>query len=138
MKLDEMIEITENYRYTICCGEHVEDDIRELLLELKDRRETELKPATKFLGNTTDKQFAHIRSELIEAWEIIELLCIFPKTADNYGERVQEAAEELIDLQMTCCTMLAILGLDESQRREARRKVIEKNRSRGYYEEEGC
>jgi hypothetical protein len=29
--------------------------------------------------------------------------------------------------------MLAILGLDEQQRMEARRKVIEKNRARGYY-----
>lgn len=40
---------------------------------------------------------------------------------------------ELVDLQTACETMLAILGLDESQRQEARRKVIAKNQSRGYY-----
>lgn len=121
MTLEDAIEITENYRYTICCGEHVEDGIRELLLELQDLRSAELRPATKFLGNTKYQQYGHISEEYIEV--------------ANSLEDEQHLIEELIDLQMSCETMLAILGFDEEARRGLCRQVIAKNEARGYYKE---
>jgi hypothetical protein len=77
-----------------------------------------LRPADKFLGNTAYGQFIKISSELKELED---------------ANDAEEVIEETIDLQMSCETLLAILGLDEQQRREARRKVIEKNDARGYY-----
>lgn len=102
--------------------------IHDLLQELKQRRKYDLRPADKFLGNSRLEQYMHIDSELKEV-----------RTAMNdyaleYTDTLDNLIEELIDLQMSCETMLAILGLDEQQRREARSRVIEKNRLRGYYE----
>lgn len=103
----------------------ITDKILPLLQELKERRESELRPADKFLSNTPAIQFEHIVSELGEA-----KIAMVKKEMGMENNLV----EELADLQMSCETMLAILGFDEQQRREARKKVIEKNRSRGHYE----
>jgi hypothetical protein len=80
-----------------------------------------LRPATKYLTSTIDEQMDHIFSEVAEVENALEY--------ENY----QRVSEELVDLQMSCETLLTILGLDEQQRNEVRRKVIEKNAARGYY-----
>jgi hypothetical protein len=89
---------------------------------------SELRPATKFLGNSFNRQVSHIESEFKEVVD-----AIYNRNDETRSE--EEIAEELVDLQMPCETMLAILGLDEQQRREARLKVIAKNEARGYYKE---
>lgn len=99
-------------------------DLHELLLELKERRETELRPATKFLSCGIGKQLNKIQEEFKE----VESELAYERfNKDN-------AIEELVDLQTACETMLAILGLDEADRADMRRRVIAKNAARGYYE----
>ncbi|WP_455577082.1 hypothetical protein [Anaerosinus sp.] len=99
------------------------DIIVPALLELKEHRESSLRPATKFLANTIGQQLSHIHQEFKEVELELGYGCL----------GIDKAVEELIDLQTACETMLAILGLDEKQRMQARRKVIEKNQARGYY-----
>jgi hypothetical protein len=101
-----------------------------LLTELKQRRESELRQADKFLGASLNAQMYHVKSEFEECIEAYGNLIV---EFDYCPSKQERLIEELVDLQMSCCTMLAILGLDEQQRMEARRKVIEKNRARGYY-----
>ena len=100
------------------------DELAVLLTELKQRRESDIRPADKFLVNSIEQQLTHMESEMAKIEE--EFLCC--------DIDIEKTVEEVIDLQMSCCTMLAILGLDEQQRMESRRKAIEKNEKRGYYE----
>lgn len=125
--MDRLNELIEG------CNKWTNSNITELsilLTELKQRRESDLRPADKYLTNTPYEQFDHLKSEMIEVWDEV-------KTYDDTLLLVDEKklTEELIDLQMSAETMLAILGLNEQQRREARRKVIEKNEARGYYKD---
>ncbi len=85
-------------------------------------KEKELKPATRFLGISLGDQVNKIHSELNE---------VIKAVMDNEGK--ERIAEELVDVQQACETALAILGLTEDERREARRKVIVKNSKREYY-----
>jgi anaerobic glycerol-3-phosphate dehydrogenase len=103
-------------------------DIKGLLTELGQRRESDLRPANKFLRNSKLGQFAHMANELIE---------INDELFNNSNIDIEKVTEEIVDLQMSCETMLAIFGLDEQQRMSARRKVVEKNEKRGYYEDGG-
>lgn len=109
------------------------------LLELKDRRESDLKPVSKFVQglhpmDAVSNQFAHIESEVEEAkYEINSLLadgCCRP-----YSTQAYRTALELIDIQTSCESLLQLLGYREHGRRELRKKVIAKNIERGYYEE---
>lgn len=89
-----------------------------------------LKPATKFLNNTLDEQFIHIRQEFDEVREAKNDYKENPSQ-----ENKEHLIEELIDLQTGCETLLAILGLKTIERAMAQAQVMEKNRERGYYEE---
>lgn len=97
--------------------------VYQLLVELKERRESDLRPAVKFmhlpLGKHIEKIYEEFGEVLIAALE------------DNE----EHLREELVDLQMACETALARTGLDEQQRRGERRKVIAKDEARGYYDE---
>ena len=84
--------------------------------------EKELKPATRFLGASLADQINKIHAEWTE---------VMNAYMDNEGK--ERIAEELADVQQACETALAILGLTEDERREARRKVIAKNSKREYY-----
>jgi hypothetical protein len=128
-RLDKLINEYGQYRSKDCV------EMFDLLIELKQRRESDLRPADKFLGNSISKQRIHILSEMAKALEQLELLYQFTSRAINYDKGIERAAEELVDLQMSCETMIAILGLDEQQRMKERRKVIAKNDVRGYYNE---
>ena len=92
---------------------------------------TLLRPATKFFCNTPGQQWSHIVSEVCEAQE--SLCCDY--LPNKNAETLEALVSELIDIQMSCETMLAILGLNKEQRNDARRRVIAKNEARGYYHE---
>jgi len=82
-------------------------------------------PATKFLKNNPAVQFDHLCSEWEEVndeWMKMRL-----------GVKPVKLAEELVDLQMSAETMLAVLGLNEKGRETMRKSVIAKNAARGYY-----
>ena len=80
-----------------------------------------LKP-TKFVTNSTLKQYLHITSELIEVG--LALL----------GGDTQKIGLELVDLQISCQTMIAKHGFVGDKYSDLKRKVIEKNTARFYYE----
>lgn len=105
----------------------------EALVELKQRRESDLRPATKFLGQNFGQLIGKVCSEcdeVIEAWDDDFDQCPeqLPKEAYN------DILMELVDVQMACETALTKILPDRADRDEVRRQVIEKNRSRGYYE----
>jgi transposase len=87
--------------------------------------EKELKPAVRFIGISLADQINKIHSELTE---------VISAYMDKEGE--ERIAEEIADVQQACETALAILGLTDEQRHEIRRKVIMKNKLRGYYQGE--
>ena len=84
--------------------------------------EKELKPATRFLGLSFPDQLKKIHDEYQE---------VISAYMDKEGR--ERITEELVDMQESIETALAILGLTEEERREARRKVIAKNSKREYY-----
>ena len=64
MTLDEWIEQIEEYQKELHDIDY--SDLLSILKELRDRRESELRPATKYLSNTIMQQFSHIDSEVFE------------------------------------------------------------------------
>lgn len=64
--------------------------------------------------------FAKIMEEVVEA---------------SVEDNLQARAEELIDVITVCTSYLQTLGFDEGARSELYRRVNEKNRQRGYFEE---
>lgn len=127
-----------------------EFNVISLLQEFKARRESELLPATKFLSNTLDEQMVHIAEEYAEVYKAFETYVnnnVLSSEDDIEDEAMYEVfahedaaakdrlAEELVDLQTSAETMLALLGLNYFDRLAVRKQVIEKNRARGYYGE---
>lgn len=108
----------------------------EAMAELQRRRESELRPATKYLGLTKSQQYKKIIGEVTEFSEALDLLNQFPSAPKPIGYDSARifVLEELVDVQTACETMMAILGAGEKERNDIRRQVIEKNRRRGYYE----
>lgn len=82
---------------------------------------SDLKPATKFMGNHLKEQLEKIREELAEVMLAYQ------------NEPKERIAEELVDVQQACETALAMLGYSEDERQKVRKKVLLKNASRGYY-----
>ena len=82
-----------------------------------------LEPATKTASRSYSQQLAKIEEEY---GEVIE--------AYTDGEPKERLAEELVDLQVACETMLAIMGYSDDERQRIRKMVTEKNRARGYCE----
>ncbi len=112
--------------------------IRELRLEAlrqKEEREkgAELKAVDKFLSNTLFQQLVAIGREYQEVhYAYLDLHDSWDKPITKDPDACTKAlAEELVDLQTVCQTMLVMLGVDIDQ---VRRDVIEKNARRGYYD----
>lgn len=92
----------------------------------EQKTDSELRPAIYFMHkNTRGQQLRDIGEELYEVSQ-----------AWNDGEKPERIAEELADVQMSCETMMAMLGFSMNERKEIRKQVIEKNTKRGYYKEE--
>lgn len=127
--LKALIEALDNPEFD--CPKNADDDgcwkkcIKEALLELKERRESDLRPATKFLSCGIGKQLSKIQQEFKEVESELAY--------ERFNK--ENAAEELVDLQIACETMLAMLKLNETARADVRRRVIAKNKARGYYDE---
>lgn len=86
-------------------------------------KESDLKPATKYVKRSSlTEQIAKIHSEYLEVMSAV-----------IHNEGKARIAEELADIQEACETAMAILGLSEVERQNARKKVLLKNASRGYY-----
>lgn len=77
-----------------------------------------IKPTTKFLNNTPERQLNHMTEEMGE----------IAKALRN-GD-IENAREEIADLQLSCETLMCILGGNGEEERD---KAIQKNRERGYY-----
>ena len=93
------------------------------ILELLDLRESEPRPAVRFLHDgplVLLKKLKEEYSEVVQAYD--------------EGESRDRLTEELADVQMVCETIMAAVGLTDTQRRRMRRYVISKNMARGYYE----
>lgn len=107
---EEPYAYAEEYR-TVCL----------LLEELKERRESDLRPAVKFVHLPLSKHIEKIYEEFGEV--------LMAALADDE----ENLREELVDLQMTCETALTKTGLDEAGRRNERKKNRAKNTARRYY-----
>ena len=101
------------------------DDTRIIrpIVELMDLRESEPRPAVKFIHDGLPVQLKKLKEEYDEVVQAYEM-----------GESRDRLTEELADVQMVCETIMATVGLTTSQRRRIRRLVIKKNMARGYYE----
>ena len=101
------------------------DDARIIrpIVELLDLRESEPRPAVKFIHDGLPVQLKKLKEEYGEVVQAYEV-----------GESRDRLAEELADVQMVCETIMAAVGMSDKQRRRMRRFVIAKNMVRGYYE----
>ena len=93
------------------------------IVELLDLRESEPRPAVRFLHDGLPAQLKKLKEEYGEVVQAYEV-----------GESRDRLTEELADVQMVCETIMATVGLTANQRRQVRRLVIKKNMARGYYE----
>lgn len=97
------------------------------LTELLELRQSELRPAVKFLSQ--------------DAWTLVmKVTEEYAEVMDAYEEyakagRSVHLAEEIADLQFACETLLAKIRPDVKERRGIRKFVICKNYNRGYYGE---
>ena len=85
-------------------------------------QEKELKPAVHFLHQPIKKLYDKVFEEVDEATQ-----------AYNDGEKRARIAEEIVDIQLACETLLAKLGLTEAERSKTRIDKIHVNERRGYY-----
>ncbi|MBP2638801.1 MAG: hypothetical protein H6Q72_4708 [Firmicutes bacterium] len=87
----------------------------------------DIKPCTKFTNCSLEDQFRSMDSELDE---VATALVVYLEAKST--RNVNHLAEEIVDLQTACETMLAIINVDVDQ---VRQRVIDKNAVRGYYKE---
>ena len=105
-----------------------EEEVYSLLVELQDRRESDIIAANKYLGNSQFKQLCHITSELIEVW----IAWLIYKWKKDWRSK-ELLNYELVDLQSSCQTMIeGSLKINEYWSRAARQYVIMKNKIRHY------
>ena len=121
---DDALELLKKYTYG---GTKQTAGPRQPITELVDLQESELRPAVKFLSQPSQVLIGKIAEE-------------FGEVLDANGEYIgsghsKHLAEELVDIQMACETMLAKLRPDVKDRREIRKFVIRKNTNQGYYGE---
>lgn len=95
----------------------------------------ELRAAAKFLSNTLYQQMVAVGKEFQEVHYAYLNMCESWSNPNSQGQVAykDQLAEELVDLQTACQTLLVMLGVDIDK---VRHDVIEKNRARGYYNRE--
>lgn len=82
-----------------------------------------MKPCLAYAGNSPWRQLRHVAGELLEV------------AAALLRRDYAHAAEELVDVQVACETLLHILGYDSRKRNLWRDYVDAKNEARGYHKE---
>lgn len=108
------------------------DDLVSALKELRIRRDSALKPATKFLNDDLNSISELFHKILEETAEVGDAYSEYVKQKNNEKIR-NNLAEKIIDVQFACETALSKLLPLEKHRLKARRQVIKKNTDRGYY-----
>lgn len=93
-------------------------ELKGWLIELKQRRESVLSPATKFLNNDAQEQLLHVFNEFIEIRNALAF------------EIKENQLDECNDGQISLETLKAIIEPDENKRRESMIKTIQKNTDR--------
>lgn len=99
---------------------YINDVLLPALEELKYYKESSLRPAVKYLSADIDEQIEHLQSE-------------FKEMINEKGKNNENMAMEVVDIQMSCETLLAIMGYSQIERMDLRKEVIRKNENRGYY-----
>lgn len=99
---------------------YINDVLLPALEELKAYKESSLRPAVKYLSADIDGQIEHLQSE-------------FQEMINEKGKNNKNMAMEVVDIQMSCETLLAIMGYSQIERMDLRKEVIRKNENRGYY-----
>jgi len=143
--MDKLIAIKELYRDRMsgyvtdkAFIHDIEVFLPSLIEELQQLRKSQLKPATKFLGNSIEDQFYHIITELDESrTEVYRLSRQIKLNSYKKDQTKLRALDELNDLQISCETLKAIIEPDENKRDESMIKTIQKNTNReggSYYE----
>ena len=131
MTLDEAIDLEKSL---IGEGEDydwVAEHLHEWLTELRDRREVELKPAMKFINQGFSTQLGHMRSEIKEIEE-----AYVNYIANGCVKNRQALWDELTDLQVSAQTAKYMVFCDGDIDRDSHKRVIVKNKARGYYDEQ--
>lgn len=83
-----------------------------------------IKPCNKFTNASPRRQFLHLLSEVCEvAWSLAK---------GDYPA----AAEEVVDIQVSCATLLACMGYTLRDRARLEHQVWVKNSKRRYYDKE--
>ena len=82
-----------------------------------------MKPCLAYAGNSQWRQLQHVAGELLEV------------AAALLRRDYAHAAEELVDVQVACETLLHILGYSDLDRQLWRAYVDNKNEVRGYHKE---
>ena len=108
-----------------------EDDesVEQMLQELKECRESSLRPATKFLYYFSfEEQLEHVKSEIKEIEEAY-------KDYENNptGENFIKCLDEMTDAQHSLQTLKETYGISRSCDIRSHIRVIAKNQARGYY-----
>jgi arylamine N-acetyltransferase len=103
------------------------------LVELQERRESELRATNHYKTATPNKQFLHVVEELKEVEDARMTLANVKMNSDKQKER-EHLAEEIADCQMSLETLARCHLFDAKDMRQARKLVIAKNEARGYYE----
>lgn len=100
-----------------------------IVTELKERRESSLRPATKFVGYYSfEEQLEHVKSEIKEIEEAYKVY-----ESNQTQENFIKCLDEITDAQHSLQTLKAIYCTSRNGDRASHVRVIEKNQARGYY-----
>jgi hypothetical protein len=94
----------------------------------------QIKPCTAFANNSPVKQLNHVEQELTEVKDAFNEWQFRAVTPAEKEKALHHLGEELVDLQVTCETMMLCCGFDGHIRNQLRVEVTQKNWERGYYD----
>ena len=134
MTLDEAIELDQHLLANVAINHKEQVKMTKLiqkwLTELRDRREVELKPAMKFINQGFSTQLGHMRSEIKETEE-----AYVNYIANGCVKNRQALWDELTDLQVSAQTAKYMVFCNGDIDIDSHKRVIVKNKARGYYDE---
>lgn len=127
---------------TFACGgptiRRQRDVVWQALRELQKRKESDLIPATKFLGlevGTLAKKVIEECDEVVDEINVLEGDDILESSLkDGQIRNYQHLLEELTDVQFAAETAITKILPDINDRWAVRRQTRDKNNKRGYYE----
>lgn len=109
-----------------------------ILQELKERRECELRPATKISkGLTIRQEYEKFLDEVEEFKEVMEIYMNMTasNTEEEFDKAIKNVGLEGFDVQTVVETLLYKMGLAGKSRIELQKTGLKKNTERDYYDE---